>query len=371
MAVVPDESKVVYKFLGKSGLKVSNICLGTMTFGENKMGMWGQTSEELAHKILDRYVEWGGNFIDTADAYSSGKSESILGNWLKKQERERFVIATKVRFPMSADNPNSVGLSRRHLVESIQNSLERLQTDYVDLYQMHLWDNATPVEETVRTLDDLVRCGKVRYIGASNMLGWQMQRLVDITQMMGTNPFISLQQQYSLVSRDSELEAFQVCKANGMGVLPWSPLKAGLLTGKYKRDSRPKEGRIGWAAEKGLGAQAWPAWDSLLQDDQIWNTLDTLEGISKKHGKSMAQVALRWVLQKDIVSSVLIGTTKMAQLEDNMGAANGWKLSPEDMAALDDVSAPKLPYPYEFNIRLNKGRSNSFIPSYTVQNSSS
>ncbi|XP_046565995.1 1-deoxyxylulose-5-phosphate synthase YajO-like [Haliotis rubra] len=370
MAVVPDESKVVYNFLGKSGLKVSNICLGTMTFGENQIGMWGQASEDMAHQILDRYVEWGGNFIDTADAYSSGKSESILGSWLKKQDREKFVIGTKVRFPMSADNPNSVGLSRRHLVKSIQNSLERLQTDYVDLYQMHLWDNATPVEETVRTLDDLVRCGKVRYIGASNMLGWQMQHLVDLTKMMGTNPFISLQQQYSLVSRDSELEAFQVCKANGMGVLPWSPLKAGLLTGKYKRDSRPKEGRIGWAAEKGLGAQAWPAWDSLLQDDQIWNTLDTLEDISKKHGKSMAQVALRWVLQKDIVSSVLIGTTKMTQLEDNMGAANGWKLSPEDMAALDAVSAPKLPYPYEFNTRLNKGRSNAFIPSYTVQNSS-
>ncbi|VDI65996.1 Hypothetical predicted protein [Mytilus galloprovincialis] len=221
------ESCVEYTHVGKSGLKVSNVCLGTMTFGKNHdhpNARLQKINEEKSHKLLDRYVELGGNFLDTANVYCLGQSEQIIGTWLKKQKRDNIVVASKVWFQMGME-PNSVGLSRRHIIKSCEDSLERLQTDYIDLYQTHLWDDATPIEETMRTLDDLVRCGKVRYIGACNLVGWQMQKVVDLTKYMGLTPLISLQQQYNLLTRHSEFEEFQVCKNEGLGVLPWSPLK--------------------------------------------------------------------------------------------------------------------------------------------------
>ncbi|KAK7487300.1 hypothetical protein BaRGS_00021528 [Batillaria attramentaria] len=366
MAAIPEESKCTYNYLGKSGLRVSNICLGGMTFGESHRGVPNNLSETEAHDVINRYVEWGGNFIDTADIYGRGKSEKVIGSWLARQERDRYVVATKVFTDMDATNPNASGSSRRHITRSIDDSLERLQTDYVDLYQIHKWDDATPLQETLRTLDDLVRCGKVRYLGASNVTGWQLQKIVDLTESMGLNSFISLQQQYSLVCRGSEAEPFQVCKLNGLGVLPWSPLKGGLLSGKYQRDRKPEEGRVGWATSKNKSNQAYPAWFSLEGREQIWDTIDKIREIAGRRGKSVAQVSLRWLLQKPVVTSVIVGATKMHQLDDNMGAASGWELTQEEMTELDVVSQPCIQYPYDMVWTVNKERNNPWIPKPNV-----
>ncbi|XP_046578843.1 1-deoxyxylulose-5-phosphate synthase YajO-like [Haliotis rubra] len=360
MVEVPDERKVAYNILGRSGLKVANICLGTMTFGSAGSELPGQATEEYSHQVLDRYVQWGGNFLDTADVYTQGLSEKFIGSWLAKQTRDKIVVATKVR----GANNSGVGLGRRHIVQSIQDSLERLQTDYVDLYQMHLWDYGTPIEETLRTFDDLVRCGKARYIGASNVVGWQLQKIVCTSEKLGLNPFVSLQQQYSLLCRETEFESLQVCKIEGLGVLPWSPLKGGLLSGKYTRESPPTTGRHGWRRQNDAGS-----WNTVQEDNQIWAIMDAVRDIANTRGKSMAQVSLRWLLQKDVVPSVIIGATTLEQLDDNLGAASGWTLSSEEMARLDEVSQPSVPYPYEIVWRLNKSRRNPYQSSYFVSNS--
>ncbi|ESP03523.1 hypothetical protein LOTGIDRAFT_137310 [Lottia gigantea] len=327
-----------YDFLGNTGVKVSNLCLGTMTFGQAKVGLPGQCDDELSHEILNRYMEWGGNFIDTADVYSQGLSETIIGKWLKSQERNKIILATKVFAPLAGSDMNSRGLSRRHITASIEKSLERLQTNYIDLYQIHCWDNGSPIRETLLTLNDLVRCGKVRYTGASNVCGWQLQKIVDLTEQLGISPMSTLQQQYSLASRYDEFEAFCVCKLNGIAVLPWSPLKGGVLSGKYKRNQKPEEvsGRIGWVAqqENTRGNQACPAWTKLEGNESMWNTLDKLEEISKAKGKSVAQVAIRWLIQRDVVGSVIIGARNLKQLDDNMGASSGWNLSAEEVRSL-------------------------------------
>ncbi|XP_025113689.1 uncharacterized protein LOC112575844 isoform X2 [Pomacea canaliculata] len=260
--IIPDQEKCHYNYLGRSGLKVSNICLGAMTFGQTPASQ-GNLTEEASYAIIDRYVQWGGNFIDTADVYGKGASETVVGSWLAKQERENFVVATKVRAVMDDKNPNLVGSSRRHITSSIDKSLRRLQTDYVDLYQLHNWDDAVPLEETLLTLNDLVRCGKVRYLGASNFGGWQLQKVVEVSKYMGLNSFIALQQQYNLVSRFSEIEPFQVCKLNGLGVLPWSPLKGGFLSGKVKLYEKPVEGRLGRTADNPINIQSSPNWLNL------------------------------------------------------------------------------------------------------------
>ncbi|XP_076468829.1 1-deoxyxylulose-5-phosphate synthase YajO-like isoform X2 [Babylonia areolata] len=363
MTTVAADAKCVFNYLGNSGLRVSNICLGAMTFGEHIFQVPGQLQEEGAHQLINRYVEWGGNFIDTANVYGRGASEKIVGSWLRGQERDRFVIATKVRSPMDPTNPNAVGLGRRHIIQSVEESLERLQTNYIDLLQTHAWDDAVPLEETLSTLNDLVRCGKVRYLGASNVTGWQLQKIVEITKQKDLNPFVSLQQQYNLVSRDSELEPFQVCKLNGLGVLPWSPLKGGFLTGKVQRDQPPSEGRLGWSAQdEKRNLQSSPSW-SAINKDKNWAVLETLQKIAKAKGKSVAQVSLRWLLQKPVVSSVIIGATKMQQLDDNMAAGNGWELTAEEMKELDEVSKPETPYPYEMVWRVNSTRTNPWNPS--------
>jgi aryl-alcohol dehydrogenase-like predicted oxidoreductase len=357
-APIPEEGKTPYVFLGRSGLKVSNLCLGTMTFGENRSGLPGQTNGDASHELIKRYTEWGGNFLDTSNVYSAGLSESIIGKWLETQTRDNYVIATKVRFPMGVtENVNNVGLSRRHITDSIDRSLQRLHTDFVDLYQTHLFDDAVDLEETLRTLDDLVRVGKVRYVGVSNVGGWQLQKLVDTTTRLGLNPIIGLQQQYSLLSRESELEPFQVCKSAGIGVLPWSPLKGGVLTGKIKRGVKPTEGRIGWVADnKARAMPSWPDWKTF--DDKTYDVIEAAEIIGRKHGRTISQVAIRWLLQKDVVSSVIFGARTLAQLDDNMGA-NGWSLTKEEMQQLDDLSTPNTPYPYEFVTRFNADRANS------------
>ncbi|XP_055861249.1 1-deoxyxylulose-5-phosphate synthase YajO-like isoform X1 [Biomphalaria glabrata] len=355
---VPEEKKLPYVFLGKSGLKVSNMCLGTMTFGESFFGSPGQCDEATSHQLINRYVEWGGNFLDTADIYGRGNSEMIVGSWLERQKRDNFVIATKVRFTMGTEtNVNNVGLSRRHITASIDNSLSRLHTNYVDLYQTHGFDDATPLEETLRTLDDLVRCGKVRYVGASNVTGWQLQKIISTSEKLGLNPIASLQQQYSLASRESELEPFQVCKSAGIGVMPWSPLKGGLLTGKVKRGVKPTEGRLAFVADnENKAIQAAPSWKTF--DDQIFDVIDALQAIANKYGRSVPQVALRWLLQKDVVSSVVLGARTMSQLEDNLAAGNGWSLTKQEMQQLDTLSKPNITYPYDMVFKMNEDRQN-------------
>lgn len=371
------ERKVDYNFLGRSGLKVSNICLGTMTFGIHTEGMMGwffgsprQTNEADSHKILDRFVELGGNFIDTANIYAGGKSEEIIGTWLKKQKRDDIVIATKVRFPLDFTTQNAVGLSRRHIMKSCEDSLRRLQTDYIDLYQAHMWDNATPIEETLRAFDDLVKNGKIRYYGFSNVCGWQMQKIVEVAKQLNLNPCISLQQQYSLLRRDSELEAFMVCQNEGLGVLPWSPLKGGMLTGKFKRNQTPDAtgSRAGYMqSKKEEGKTTMSSWEEFRNDDKYWNLIAIMEKIAKAHGKSVPQVALRWTLQKDVVSSVIIGCTSIQQLEDNMGASAGWKITDDEMKELEEAAPVSKPYPYDMIWGMgNSGRINKFNRSLKV-----
>ncbi|KAH9488527.1 hypothetical protein Btru_062172 [Bulinus truncatus] len=363
-STVPKENQLPQVFLGNTGLKVSNLCLGTMTFGESFFPTPGQCDEATSHQLINRYVEWGGNFLDTADIYGRGNSEKIVGSWLQRQTRENFVIATKVRFTMGTEkNANNVGLSRRHITASIDNSLSRLCTNYVDLYQTHCFDDATPLEETLRTLDDLVRCGKVRYAGVSNVTGWQLQKIIDTTEKLGLNPIASLQQQYSLASRDSELEAFQVCKAAGIGVLPWSPLKGGLLTGKVKRGVKPTEGRLGFVADnENRAMQAAPSWKTF--DDQIFDVIEALQSIATKHGRSVPQVAIRWLLQRDVVSSVVLGARTLSQLEDNLAAGTGWSLNKQEMQLLDDLSKPAVPYPYDMVFKMNEDRQNQLTDHY-------
>ncbi|CAL1533333.1 unnamed protein product [Lymnaea stagnalis] len=369
-APIPKEKRLPSVFLGQSGLKVSNICLGTMTFGESATGTPGHCDEEQSHQIINRFVEWGGNFFDTANVYGRGKSETILGNWLQHQPRDNYVIATKVRGNMGVESdPNNVGLSRRHITASIDSSLDRLKTNYVDLYQAHAFDDATRLEETLRTLDDLVRVGKVRYVGVSNFSGWQLQKLVDTSEKLGLNPIVSLQQQYNLTCRESEFEPFRVCKTAGIGVLPWSPLKGGLLTGKVKRGVDPTEGRIGWAAKNAdTNTQARRRVSSLT--DKTFVVIEAAEAIGKNNGKrhSVAQVALRWLLQKDVVSSVIIGARTLAQLDDNLVAGGGWSLTREEMKQLDDLSAPSIPYPYDTLVQRNVDRKNRHAVSQYVGN---
>lgn len=353
--------KLSYNFLGKSGLQVSNICLGTMAFGNTPDGpmdtnmmysVENQTNEATGHMIMDKFVEYGGNFIETANVYKHGDSEKIVGRWLQKQQRDSIVLATKVRFPLDWSTANDVGLSRRNVVQSLEESLERLQTNYIDLYQAHAWDNATPIRETVRTFHDLVRCGKIRYYGFSNLCGWMLQKVVDTTKLMGFNACVSLQQQYSLLRRESELDAFLVCENEGIGIMPWSPLKAGLLTGKFKRpDTRELTGTPGWGMQTALpeGQTVMSSWDEFRNDENYWGLLGVMAKIGQARDKPVTQVALRWVLQKHAVSSVIVRLTSIAQLEANVVPATCWTLTPEEMAELDEASRRMLPHPYDLN----------------------
>ncbi|XP_019619639.1 PREDICTED: uncharacterized protein LOC109466368 [Branchiostoma belcheri] len=310
---------------------------------------------------MDRFAELGGNFIDTADIYQYGVSEEYVGSWLSMKEREKFVIATKVCAPMDPTykDPNQLGLSRHHIMDSIDKSLKRLQTDYVDLYQIHRWDDGTPIEETMRALNDLVRAGKVRYIGASNVTGWQLQKIVELGRTMGLNKWITLQAQYSLLCRYTEWELVEICRREGLGLLPWSPLKGGWLTGKFTCDmtAAPADTRVGWASEKeGRKSQAAPDFQQYAHNEKFWALDKVLKRVAKEQGKSVAQVSLRWLLQKDTVSSVIIGAKTLQQLEDNMGAAAGWELTQQQMADLDAASAVEIPYPYEQVWRANKAQ---------------
>jgi aryl-alcohol dehydrogenase-like predicted oxidoreductase len=333
-----------YRYLGRTGLKVSALCMGAMTFGR-------EASEEMSHRMLDRFVDAGGNFIDTANVYSTGTSEEVVGRWLADKERHDYVIATKVRFPMG-EGPNDRGLSRKHILDQVEESLRRLGTDYIDLYQVHAWDRGTPLEETLITLDGLVQSGKVRYVGASNFTGWQLQKAIDLSYQLGLEPFSCMQPQYNLLCRSTEWEVLPVCINEGLGVIPWSPLKGGWLTGKYHREMEaPPEGsRVEKAEEEGW-SEAW----SRYANEETWNLIDVLTEVADEAGKTPAQVALNWLLWRPGVTAPIVGARNLEQLEDNLGAAT-WTLSTEQMERLNEASAPELPYPYDFVQNAQEGR---------------
>jgi aryl-alcohol dehydrogenase-like predicted oxidoreductase len=325
-----------YRRMGKTGLKVSELCLGAMTFG-------GDSTEETAIQMLNRFAEIGGNFIDTANGYNAGASEEILGRWLKGQKREDWVIATKVRFP-TGDKPNDWGLSRKHILDSVHASLRRLNTDYIDLYQVHMWDATTELAETLSTLNDLVHSGKVRYIGVSNFSGWQVQKAVDLSRQMGWEPFTCLQPLYNLLDREAEWELFPVCLNEGLGIIPWSPLRGGWLSGKYHREMAgpPDNTRV-----KNAEIHGWTESWSDYNTDHTWGVIDALRAVAEEASKTPAQVALNWVLNRPGVTAPIIGARNMSQFEDNLGAI-GWSLTPEQVAKLYKASSKRLPYPYNY-----------------------
>src|SRR5689334_15170805 len=300
-----------YRTLGGTGTVVSAQCLGTMTFGN-------ESTEEVSHAQLDRFVERGGNFVDTANVYSRGVSEEIVGRWLASRPgiRDQVVIATKGRFPMG-DGPNDAGLTRTNLSRALDASLRRLGVDAIDLYQAHAWDPLTPIEETLGFFDDAVRAGKIRYAGVSNFVGWQLQKAALLADFNGLAPIVTLQPQYNLLVRDIEFELMDVCRNEGIGILPWSPLAGGWLTGKYRRDEEPAGAtRLGENPARGMEAYA-----PRNAQDRTWAVIDAVREIAEGRGVSMAQVALAWVADRPTVTSVILGARTVEQLDDNLGAA--------------------------------------------------
>ncbi|WP_127753180.1 aldo/keto reductase [Devosia sp. 1566] len=322
--------------LGNSGTVVSALCLGTMTFGSD-------ADEATSFALMDDYVEAGGNFLDTADVYTNGTSEEIIGRWLKSKGgmADRLVIASKGRFP-TLEGSNGLGLSRKHLGHALDASLRRLGVEQIDLYQMHAWDALTPIEETLRFLDDSVRNGKIAYYGFSNFLGWQLTKAVWIAKAQGYTPPVTLQPQYNLLVRDIEHEIVPAVLDAGMGLLPWSPLAGGWLSGKYKRDEMPSGAtRLGENPKRGM-----EAYEKRNANPQTWAVIDAVMQIAEQRGVSAAQVSLAWLVQKPAVTSVILGARKREQLADNM-AAGDLSLSAEEVARLDEASKPQIgDYPY-------------------------
>jgi len=323
-----------YRKLGNSGAIVTAYCLGTMTFGK-------ESDEATSFRIMDTYVEAGGNFLDTADVYSDGASEEIIGRWLKGKKLRDLVIATKGRFPMG-DGPNHLGLSRKHLAEALDASLRRLGVEQIDLYQMHAFDALTPIEETLRFLDDAITNGKIAYYGFSNFLGWQLTKAVWLAKLNHYQPPVTLQPQYNLLVRDIEHEVIPACQDAGMGLLPWSPLGGGWLSGKYKRDQMPTGAtRLGENPNRGM-----EAFEARNAEERTWQVISALQDVAEARGISMAQVALAWTAQKPAVTSVILGARTVDQLRDNLGAAS-IRLDDAEMEKLDTASTPRIAdYPY-------------------------
>ncbi len=274
--------------------------------------------------------------------YSQGVSEEIVGRWLKHKRRDDFVIATKVRWPMGS-GVNDLGLSRKHILSGVEASLRRLGTDYIDLYQVHRWDPGTPLDETLSTLNTLVQSGKVRYLGVSNFLGWQLQKAIDLSRQMGWEPFVCLQPLYNLLDRAAEWELLTVCRNEGLGVIPWSPLRGGWLSGKYHRGmAGPLAGtRVDEASQRGW-SETWARYNN----ERTWTVIDALHEIAAETGKTPAQVALNWVMHRPGITAPILGVRTMEQLNDNLGAA-GWALIPAQMARLTAAGDEQGPYPYD------------------------
>jgi len=323
-----------YRKLGNSGAVVSAYCLGTMTFG-------AESDETTSIRLMDQYVEAGGNFLDTANVYSAGVSEEIVGRWLKTKKLRDLVVTTKGRFPMG-DGPNHLGLSRKNLNEALDASLRRLQVEHIDLYQVHAFDALTPLDETLRFLDDAIAGGKIGYYGLSNFLGWQLTKAVWIAKGQGYQPPVTLQPQYNLLVRDIEHEIVPAALDANIGLLPWSPLGGGWLSGKYQRDQMPTGAtRLGENPKRGM-----EAFDKRNGNAKTWDVIGAVEDISHSRGATMAQVALAWVAAQPAVTSVIIGARTTEQLTDNLSAAD-LVLSQEEVTKLSDVSKPEMSdYPY-------------------------
>jgi aryl-alcohol dehydrogenase-like predicted oxidoreductase len=317
---------------------VSSLCLGTMTFG-------AEADETVAHQQLDRFVEAGGTMVDTADVYGDGRSEEIIGHWFARRPAdvtEPVVLATKGRFHMPGDDsPNGAGLSARHLTRALDASLRRLGLDSVDLYQVHAFDPVTPMEETLRTLDQFARAGKIRYYGLSNFTGWQLTKVVHLARAVNVAGPVTLQPQYSLLAREIEWEIVPAVLDAGMGTLPWSPLGGGWLSGKYRRDQRPSGAtRLGEDPNRGMEAY------DRRGTDRTWNVIDAVQKVAEDRGVSMAEVALAWVTARPAVSSTILGARTLEQLEVNLRSAD-LHLTAAETAALDAASDPHpVDYPY-------------------------
>jgi len=314
-----------YTTLGPTGLEVSRLCLGCMNFGSEQP--WMVDDEEQAHAVIDRALELGINFFDTANVYSHGESEEILGRALDGRDRAELVVATKVYGPMF-DGPNGQGLSRKHVLDQARASLDRLGTDYVDLYQIHRWDDTTPIAETLSALDHLVEEGLVRYVGASTMPAWQFMKALHEAEINNRERFVSMQCEYNLVDRHEEANVLPLCADRGVGVIPWSPLAGGFLADKYERGEDPEEGRA--------------ATDEFMEkrfSDEGWTVLEVVRDLAETKNATAAQVALAWLLHKEVVDAPIVGPRTVDHLEDNAGALEV-SLSPEET---DRLEAPVTP----------------------------
>jgi len=324
-----------YRQLGKSGLRISTLTLGTMGFGGTGWATAvGQIDVDGAREQIALARDAGVNLIDTADVYSDGLSEEIVGQALGRT-RDEILLATKVRMTMG-DGPNDAGLSRHHIISGAEASLRRLGTDYIDIYQVHEWDGHTPLEETLAALDHLVQSGKVRYLGASNYAGWQLMKALGISERLGISRFVSQQIYYSLQARDAESELVPLSIDQGLGILVWSPLAGGLLSGKYRRDTTAPD-----------GSRHLQGWDEppVHDEDKLYDTIELLISIGETHGVSAAQVALAYIIGRPGVTSVIVGARTPEQLRDNLAAAN-LELAADELTQLDEVSAQHLTYPH-------------------------
>lgn len=326
-----------YRQLGKSGLKVPELCFGAGTFGAGSefFKAWSDTTQDEATQIVDICMEAGLNFFDTADVYSDGGSETVLGNAIAHLKREDILLSTKAVFRLGK-GPNDVGASRYHLIQSLERSLKRLGTDYVDVYHLHAFDALTPIEETLDTLNQFVREGKVRYIACSNFSGWHLMKSLSVSERHGWAKFVGHQAYYSLIGRDYEWELMPLALDQGVGALIWSPLGWGRLTGKIRRGQPlPASSRLHTTAAAGPP----------VSDEYLYKVVDAIDEIAKETGKTVPQIALNWLLRRPTVSTVIVGARNAEQLKSNLGAV-GWKLTPEQIARLDAASETQLVYPY-------------------------
>lgn len=325
-----------YRYLGRSGLKVSTITLGTMTFGgQGPFAKIGDVDVDDARNIIDLCVDHGVNLIDTANMYSGGRSEEIIGEALNGKRPGNMLISSKARMPVG-EGPNEGGFSRHHLIRECEKSLKRLRTDVIDIYYIHEWDGQTPLEEMLETLDTLVKQGKIRYIGCSNFSGWHIMKALGVSAEHHLQRFVTQQIHYTLEAREAEYELLPIAVDQGVGVLAWSPLAGGLLSGKYSRDKKP-EGitRV---------SEGWPE-PPIRDEERLWNIVDVLNDVAAHHKVSGAQVALAWLLTRPGVVSTVVGGRKLEQFKDNLAAAD-LQLTAEELDRLNEVSAPPLIYPY-------------------------
>jgi aryl-alcohol dehydrogenase-like predicted oxidoreductase len=323
--------------LGRSGFKVPELCFGTGTFGAGNefFKAWGDTSQDDAKKLIDICMEAGCNFFDTADIYSNGLSEDMLGKAISHLKRDDVLLSTKATFRFG-EGANNVGSSRYHLTQALDGSLKRLGTDYIDVYHMHAFDATTPVEETLRTLDNFVTSGKVRYIAASNFSGWHLMKSLSVSERYGWSRYIGHLVYYSLVGRDYEWELMPLAVEEGIGALVWSPLGWGRLTGKIRRGQPlPEVSRLHKAADGG----------PIVPEEYLYNVVDALDAVAGETGKTVPQIALNWLLRRPTVSTLIIGARDEKQLRANLDAV-GWELTPEQVAKLDAASKVNLAYPY-------------------------